>query len=54
MYGANSPWSKALLEMVREMGGKEESTILAHKDRVPSANAAMVNAVMSFSYDVSH
>lgn len=53
MYGANSPWSKALLEMVREIGGKEESTIFAHKDRVPSANAAMVNAVMSLSYDMS-
>lgn len=53
VYGADSPWSKALLDMVKESGGKEESAILVHRDRVPCANAAMVNAVMALSYDLS-
>ena len=53
VYGADSPWSKALLDVVREIGGKEEATILGYKDRVPSANAAMVHAVMALSYDLS-
>ena len=53
VYGAESPWSTALLDLVREIGGKKESTILVHKDMVPCANAAMVNAVMALSYDMS-
>jgi len=53
IYGADSPWSKALLDIVKETGGKEESTILVHKDKVPCMNAAMVNAVMALSYDLS-
>ena len=53
VYGADSPWTKALLEMVKETGGKGESTILVHRDYVPCANAAMVNAVMALSYDLS-
>ena len=28
IYGADSPWSKALLDIVRETGGRKESTIL--------------------------
>ncbi|HCX89200.1 MAG: hypothetical protein CO106_06840 [Deltaproteobacteria bacterium CG_4_9_14_3_um_filter_44_9] len=53
LYGADSPWSKALLEIVRETGGRAESTILAHKDLVPCSNAAMLNAIMALSYDLS-
>ena len=53
IYGADSPWAKALLDMVKETGGKGESTILVHKDMVPCTNAAMVNAVMALSYDLS-
>ena len=53
LYGADSPWSEVLLGMVKEAGGREESTILVHKDRVPCTDAAMVNAVMALSYDLS-
>ncbi|MFH1625152.1 MAG: MmgE/PrpD family protein [Pseudomonadota bacterium] len=52
-YGGNSPWGNALVDIVREIGGKGESTILVHKDLVPCTNAAMVNAVMALSYDLS-
>ncbi len=53
VYGADSPWTKALLDMVKETGGKGESTILVHNEMVPCTNAAMVNAVMALSYDLS-
>ncbi|MDO8784665.1 MAG: MmgE/PrpD family protein [Syntrophales bacterium] len=53
IYGADSPWSKALLDTVRETGGKEESTVIVHRDRLPCTQAAMVNAVMALSYDLS-
>ncbi|MFC1858111.1 MmgE/PrpD family protein [Thermodesulfobacteriota bacterium] len=53
VYGADSPWSKVLLDIVKEKGGKAESTILVHNERVPCTEAAMVNSVMALSYDLS-
>jgi 2-methylcitrate dehydratase PrpD len=40
-----------LVEMVRDWGGKEESTIVAFGGRVPAPNAAFVNAVSSVRLD---
>lgn len=40
-----------LVEMVRDWGGKEESTIIAFGGRVPAHNAAFVNAVSSVRLD---
>jgi len=40
-----------LFEMVRDWGGKEESTILGFGGRVPAPNAALVNAVSSVRLD---
>ncbi len=40
-----------LVDMVRDWGGKEESTILAFGGRVPAPNAAFVNAVSSVRLD---
>jgi len=38
---------KRLLDLIREWGGKEESTILVFGDKVPSISAALVNANMA-------
>jgi len=40
-----------LASLVKEQGGKEEATVLIYGYRVPAANAAMVNSVMSRSFD---
>ncbi len=40
-----------LVDMVREWGGKEESTIIAFGGRVPAPSAAFVNAVSSVRLD---
>jgi 2-methylcitrate dehydratase PrpD len=40
-----------LVDMVRDWGGKEESTILAFGGRVPAPSAAFVNAVSSVRLD---
>jgi len=45
--GANLPPSPMLVEMVREWGGKEESTILVHGGRAPTYNVGMVNTIMA-------
>lgn len=42
---------QGLADMVRDWGGKEESTIIAFGGRVPAPNAAFVNAVSSVRLD---
>ena len=49
--GANAPGNSALIDLVRDWGGKEEATILIHGGKVPAHNAAMVNSIMARSYD---
>ena len=49
--GANAPGCSMLIDLVRNWGGKEEATIVAHGDKVPALYAALVNGVMARSYD---
>jgi 2-methylcitrate dehydratase PrpD len=53
IYGSQSPWSKAVVDVMSEEGGREESTILVYGEKVPCGNAALANAVMTLSYDLS-
>ena len=49
--GANDTGCPMILDLIREWGGKEESTVLVHGVRAPSHNVALVNAVMARSFD---
>jgi len=49
--GANAPGCSMLLDLVRHWGGRQEATIVAHGDRVPVHNAALMNSIMARSYD---
>ena len=49
--GVNAPGNTALVELVRDWGGKEEATILVHGVKALSQNVAMVNCIMARSYD---
>jgi 2-methylcitrate dehydratase PrpD len=49
--GANASGCSMMVDLVREWGGKKESTILVHGGKVPAHNAALVNCVMTRSYD---
>ena len=49
--GANGPGNRALVDLVKDWGGKQEATIAGWGDRVPVANAAMVNSILARSYD---
>ena len=49
--GANASGCSMMVDLVREWGGKKESTILVHGGKVPAHNAALVNCVMARSYD---
>lgn len=49
--GANGSGNAALLHLIRRWGGAKEATILAHGDKVPLPNAAMMNSIMTRSFD---
>ena len=49
--GANASGNSMLLDLIKEWGGRKESTILVHGGKVPCHNAALINCVMSRSYD---
>jgi 2-methylcitrate dehydratase PrpD len=49
--GFSKPGPKELREIVRDWGGKEESSIIGCKQKVPAPNAAHVNATMAHALD---
>ena len=49
--GANASGNSIIVDLMRWWGGKKESTILVHGGKFPSHNAALINCVMSRSYD---
>ena len=49
--GANAAGCLMVVDLVREWGGAGESTILVHGGRGPAHNVAMVNSIMTRSYD---
>jgi len=53
LAGSSYKGTEPLLELIREFGGKEQSTILVFGDKVPCVNAALVNGSMSDSQDFS-
>jgi 2-methylcitrate dehydratase PrpD len=49
--GANAAGCRAMLAMVKKWGGAGESTILVHGGKVPAPHAAMMNSLMTRSFD---
>jgi 2-methylcitrate dehydratase PrpD len=49
--GANQPGATHVCELVKEWGGKEESSIIGSKQKVPAPNAAQANATMAHALD---
>jgi 2-methylcitrate dehydratase PrpD len=49
--GADAPGCRMIVDLVKEWGGREESTILIHGGKAPAHNVAMVNSVMARSFD---
>jgi 2-methylcitrate dehydratase PrpD len=49
--GAAAEGCEALVDQVKEWGGKNEATILIHGGKVPACNAALVNSTMARALD---
>jgi 2-methylcitrate dehydratase PrpD len=51
LAGAMLEGCKALVDQIKEWGGKEESTILLHGGKVPAHNAVLINSYMARALD---
>ncbi|MFC1839472.1 MmgE/PrpD family protein [Thermodesulfobacteriota bacterium] len=49
--GARAEGNPELLDLIKDWGGKPESTILIHGGKTVSHNAALINSVMARSFD---
>ena len=49
--GASQPGVKELIEIIEDWGGKEESSIIGKRRKVPAPHAAQVNATMAHAMD---
>jgi 2-methylcitrate dehydratase PrpD len=49
--GSKAPGCEILVDLVKEWGGREEATIAVYGIKAPAHNVAMVNCIMSRSYD---
>ena len=49
--GAMTEGCKALINQIKEWGGKEEATILLHGGKVPAYNAVLINSYMARALD---
>lgn len=52
--GARLPWADIVYEMVRDEGGRPESTVFGHSDRVSILQAALLNGVMIGGFESEH
>ena len=49
--GSSAPGCKEVVDLVKELGGKPEATILIYGGKVPSPSAAMANSMMMHALD---
>jgi len=49
--GATDTGNPALLKLLKDKGGKKEATVLVHGDKLPVAEAALMNSIMARSFD---
>lgn len=50
--GSSNMGCEEVVEIARDLGGKEEATVLVHGGKVPAQQAAFVNGVMGRALDV--
>jgi 2-methylcitrate dehydratase PrpD len=49
--GVNAPGNGAMWNLIKDWGGKQESTVWIHGGKAPAHNAAMLNTIMARSFD---
>ena len=56
VYAGDLPWSKIVVDQVRELGGKEESTIIGYRKKTSRLYAALANGTFAhgLEFDNAH
>jgi 2-methylcitrate dehydratase PrpD len=56
LYAGDMPWSKIVVELIKELGGKEECTIIGHRKKTSRLYAALANGTFAhgLEFDNAH
>lgn len=56
LYAGDMPWSKIVVDQIRELGGKEESTIIGYRRKTSRLYAALANGTFAhgLEFDNAH
>ena len=54
LYGSTKPWSRKVVEFVKELGLSGSSTVLGENRRVPSHLAALANGTMAHAFELDN
>ncbi|MDI7260197.1 MAG: MmgE/PrpD family protein [Thermodesulfobacteriota bacterium] len=49
---STKPWSQATYRLVKEWGGKAESTVVNYGDKIPAVNAAFANGAFGHGFEI--
>ena len=52
LFGSTLPWGKILYQFAKDLGGREESTLLGVGHRVSAPNAALANGTMIHGFEL--
>ncbi len=52
LYGSTLPWGRIIADFARDLGGKEESTLLGMKYKASASNAALANGTMIHGFEL--
>jgi 2-methylcitrate dehydratase PrpD len=54
LYGSTKPWSRSVVEFIRESGGKGKSTVLGQSWKAQAAQATLANGVMAHAFELDN
>ncbi len=52
LAASTKPWSKAVCRLVKDWGGKAESTVVNYGDKIPAPNAAFANGAFGHGFEI--
>jgi 2-methylcitrate dehydratase PrpD len=54
LYGSTKPWSRTVVGLIRELGGKGKSTVLGQSWKAQAAQATLANGVMAHAFELDN
>jgi 2-methylcitrate dehydratase PrpD len=54
LYGSTKPWSRTVVEFIRDSGGKGKSTVLGQSWKAQATQATLANGVMAHAFELDN